>query len=261
MDNATSEAGPSEVAAARGLARPRASQRARRAVWALMVCTIAGAVAWACFTWYVKVWHVPRLEIEETNLDLGDGKPSETLHGVFRLKNTGHAPLQFTAGRSCGCTHLSPTSGTIAPGQTCDVTAGVTLHGHANSERSVRIRFHSNDPSKATVDGRAAARCPAPFRVEPAFVNFGSLLPEQLLSARAHLRIAARPGGQRVAASDIDLHCDSKVFEFDAVESSGEVLVAISARRDAGIGDHPAVIDVQLRGTGGSVAVAVQLRV
>lgn len=137
----------------------------------------------------------PHLELSTLRLDLGDGKPNETLRGEITLRNTGGAPLEFSLIKHCGCTELAPLSGTVPPGAAETLHVGIKLADHANSEKNTTVDIHSNDPELPAVQCAVLARCPAPFKVSPAFIDFGSLTAEELATASHEVRLDS-VGGQ-----------------------------------------------------------------
>jgi Protein of unknown function (DUF1573) len=201
----------------------------------LMLFAFAGTAVGGGIHFYKTVWHVPSLEIRETKLDLGNGKPNEVVRGVLRLKNTGRAPLEFSAQGSCGCTELTPKSATILPGDEQQVAIALQLAGHTNSERSVQISVKSNDPQRGEVHCSATARCPGPCRVSPAFLNFGQLTRAQLAGAVQRLRISPIEGGEPLDPDTLSIVSRSQALRIEAspedkftfrVSLTGELAVA-----------------------------------
>ena len=201
----------------------------------LMLAALVGTAVGGGIHFYRAVWHIPSLVIDESHLDLGSGKPNEVMRGSLRLKNTGRAPLEFTAQGSCGCTSLKPGSGTVMPGGELEVAVALTLASHTNSERAVQISIKSNDPRRSEVQCSAKARCPGPCRLNPAFINFGQLTRAQLASAGQLLRISPNEGDVPLDAGSLVVETRSRAFRIEASsEDSVKAEALTGATRRAG---------------------------
>ena len=151
--------------------------RARAKMFSLAFCLLCllGASSWAGIDWYQTVWNVPRLEIEQTDINLGIGSPNQVLNGQVRFKNSGNRVLEFELFPSCGCTSLSPKKGVIAPGLSAAADVAITLSSTPGSTRSVTIRISSNDPRSPDAACFVSAKCPALVVATPSVVDFGSI--------------------------------------------------------------------------------------
>lgn len=118
----------------------------------------------------------PRFVIDPAaRKDFGDGKPNELLSASLGFKNIGDEPLQFSLSASCGCTELNPHTGTVPPGGSQTIRLAVRLSEFSGSEKSVVVSVKTNDRHKAASSYTFTAKCPAPFSVAPAYVDFGSV--------------------------------------------------------------------------------------
>ena len=145
----------------------------------------------------------PRLTVSTTRLDLGDGKANEILRGSLLLRNDGGTPLEFSITKSCGCTELTPSTGTVSPGGSANIAVGIKLDGHTNTERSVMVSINSNDPKQSVVNCTARARCPAPFEVAPAFLDFGKVAPNKVASLSAGINVKLVDSERRTLRAQI----------------------------------------------------------
>jgi hypothetical protein len=220
-------------------------KRWRRA--ALAASIAIGIISSAVITaWYRQCTHVPRLTIDETRLDLGDGKPNEILRGTLRLSNAGRAPLEFTIERSCGCTEVSPSNGTIAPGETGGIAIGVQLREHSNSERTVSATIRTNDTRQPAVRCEIIARCPPQFRVEPPSANMGTLVCGQIDGAVREINVFANPP-TTPSLDDLEVKCASTAFQCKTVLiSSDHVRILLKPLIDLACGDHYGSLQLRL---------------
>ncbi len=150
----------------------------------------------------------PRLKIPACVMDLGSGKPGDTLTDNFIISNFGDAPLEFSAAAGCGCTDLTPQSGVIEPGRELSITVAVRLDS-PGSHRDIGVRFKSNDKMQSDdAVVRVIATCPYPFEVTPGRVDFGQV---------------AR--GRR---SSLDITVSTIDFSTSAPSSPGEIVISNS---------------------------------
>jgi hypothetical protein len=196
---------------------------------------------------------VPRLELSASRLDLGEGKPNELLHGSLQLRNVGSEVLEFEITASCGCTELTPRRGTIPAGNEQDVRLAVQLPDHANSERSVQLVIKTNDPQHPAAGCSIVAKCPAPFRVTPAFVDFGKISRGTTSVKPAEVRVTVAEGEHRRV-------CTRLADAAFVVVSEQPGLVRVAPAGDLAFGDHHGTLELFLEGSEDRV-VRVPLRV
>lgn len=142
----------------------------------LVVVGFIVAVLVAVRVVWLRLSAAPRLELSATQIDLGTGKPDETLTGSFVLRNAGRKPLTYQISKSCGCTSLDPRSGVLNAREEVSVSVGVKLGSHSGASKSLRLAIRSNDPRRPEATCRLLANCPAELRPSPRSVNFGATL-------------------------------------------------------------------------------------
>jgi len=92
----------------------------------------------------------PRLVVEEAEMDAGVREPGPKVEFVFRLKNTGAAPLKIIEAKgNCGCV-AAAYDREIAPGGTGTVTAVLDTAERIGMEVK-HLTVVSNDPENPTV--------------------------------------------------------------------------------------------------------------
>lgn len=149
------------------------------------------------FSFFDELKSQPKLALSTLHLDLGDGRPNQVMSGEIRLKNTGSAPLEFTISTSCGCQDASPRKGTIAPGDELPLSLTVRLPDYSGAEKAVYVVVHSNDPDRREVRCAIVARAPAPFEVNPAFIDFGRVNRDEVASLSANVHVTLPDGETR----------------------------------------------------------------
>ncbi len=87
-----------------------------------------------------------QLEANNPVFDFGKVYSGTVVKHIFRLKNTGSAPLIITAVRtSCGCTAARPTRSQLLPGEESDISVSFDTHAdHGPATRTITVL--SNDP-------------------------------------------------------------------------------------------------------------------
>ena len=90
--------------------------------------------------------HAPRIVCDQPTFEFGERDNSETVEHTFVIKNEGDLSLEISNIRAaCGCTVANITSKLIAPGETADLTARLSLRGRSGRQRK-SITVTSNDP-------------------------------------------------------------------------------------------------------------------
>jgi hypothetical protein len=124
----------------------------------------------------------------------------------------------------------------------------------------VRITVNSNDPVRPQVNCIVTARCPAPFRAEPAFINFGQLLSGARTTPVETIRIQAVANGLSVHAATPHVRHATKYFSVNTTSTpEGEPEIVVAPERHLRCGDYFDTIDIHF-GTSDSV-VRVPLHV
>jgi hypothetical protein len=86
----------------------------------------------------------PILTFEESSKDFGDITQGDKVEHVFKLENTGNAPLVISnVAATCGCTVPSWPKEPIAPGKTAEIKVTFNSAGKMGKQNSV-VRIYSN---------------------------------------------------------------------------------------------------------------------
>lgn len=155
--------------------------------------------------------------------DLGEGKPGEVLSGSFLLRNTGTEPLAFHIVAICACARLEPREGSVAPGESVEVVAGVRLR-HEGSREHVRLQVTTNDPQEPVAEYTLHARCPAPFELTPQTIDFGDVS----VGASPEIRLLVRDGqGNPLKPDGVRIEAPTNPLVSVLPEMRGEEFVAV----------------------------------
>src|SRR5690554_3546348 len=86
----------------------------------------------------------PLITFEESSKDFGDITQGDKVEHVFKLENTGNAPLIISnVAATCGCTVPSWPKEPIAPGKTAQIKVSFNSAGKIGQQNSV-VRIYSN---------------------------------------------------------------------------------------------------------------------
>src|SRR5690606_17405544 len=86
----------------------------------------------------------PVITFEESSKDFGDITQGDKVEHVFKLENTGKAPLVISnVAATCGCTVPSWPKEPIAPGKTAEIKVSFNSAGKMGKQNSV-VRIYSN---------------------------------------------------------------------------------------------------------------------
>lgn len=86
----------------------------------------------------------PVLTFKESSKDFGDITQGEKVEHVFKLENTGNAPLVISnVAATCGCTVPSWPKEPIAPGKAAEIKVTFNSKGKMGKQNSV-VRIYSN---------------------------------------------------------------------------------------------------------------------
>lgn len=218
---------------------------------ALLLSIIVGCAVFRLTT--LRPLSAPRLALSTQALDLGDGRPRQPMIGPIELANFGTAPLDFSITRSCGCTNVAPMAGTIHPGKRVAVLVTLTLPEHAGSERAVQVTVNSNDPDQPKAVCAVIARSPAPFRIEPRFLEFGSVLPQKLSETIGDFRLAKPTGEDRL----IQARLTRGSFLVSAMDQQG---ISLAPKPTLPVGEYYDTLELSLEGDGSTV-IRVPVRI
>lgn len=220
----------------------------------------------------------PRLTLSTARLDLGDGEPNEILRGELKLTNPGATAVKYALIKHCGCTELSPRSGTLGPGEKETIRVGVELPDHANSEKNTLVEVQAGNSATIVASCALVARCPAPFQVAPSYVTFGALANDELSVAREVRLWSAGATSQALLENlQIEHGNDAFVVATAVAESRGDpsaalqgptglgtgsaIEIRITLKRGLTRGDHYDVLDLRLSTSGHSMRVPLHAQV
>lgn len=188
----------------------------------------------------------PKLKFSTNRLDLGEGKPNEIVRGELILTNPGDSPVQFSLIRHCGCTELSPLSGTLPGFGKETIQVGVKLPDHSNSERGTRIEVTTVNPPIILAGCVIFARCPAPFRVTPSFINFGSVAHGAVHTSPREIRLESSEDRQPLDTEQILIEQTSDAFVIERrVPSVRSLAMRVSLKRGLPPGDYHDVLSLR----------------
>jgi hypothetical protein len=201
----------------------------------------------------------PRLGMPPYPLDLGRGKSGQIVDGSFELRNLGASPLSFKLAPSCGCSDLSPRTGSIPAGETLDIHVGIRLQDEG-AEKDVSIAVESNDPLATNERFLVRAFCAAPLMIAPRSIDFGAVARGSSPRISAQVRdeqdqpLGSRPG--------LRLSASSPAFRVEEVsEPQGERSVAVTLAADLPPGSVSGVIRVRLPDQERDLEIPVSARV
>jgi hypothetical protein len=88
--------------------------------------------------------NAPVITFEESSKDFGDITQGDKVEHVFKLENTGKAPLVISnVAATCGCTVPNWPKEPIAPGKTAEIKVTFNSAGKMGKQNSV-VRIYSN---------------------------------------------------------------------------------------------------------------------
>jgi len=86
----------------------------------------------------------PVITFEESSKDFGDITQGDKVEHVFKLENTGNAPLVISnVAATCGCTVPKWPRDPIAPGKTAEIKVSFNSAGKMGKQNSI-VRIYSN---------------------------------------------------------------------------------------------------------------------
>jgi len=193
----------------------------------------------------------PRIELSTQRLDLGDGKPNEELRGELVVTNRFAESLDFSVTTTCGCMKPKPVNGSIEPGGRQTIELGIKLPGHANSEKNAMATIHTttqrpHDPLPEAVSCAVLARCPAPFGVSPAYVDFGHVSRELCGDTAQEIRITSVRGQPPVSVEKLQVEHLQEAFQVASSAADGAVLVRVTLAPELPYGDQYDTLDLHL---------------
>lgn len=110
----------------------------------------------------------PAISVQQAEIDYGTIAQDSEPYRVFKVKNTGNAPLLITNARgSCGCTvpERSDWTPPIAPGETRDLRVRYDTHRIGQFRKRVTLTTNAGEPTVLTIKGVVNAPAPEPEAV------------------------------------------------------------------------------------------------
>lgn len=212
-----------------------------------------------------------RLTLSTTRLDLGDGKPNEIVRGELTLSNPNSSPVAFSLIKHCGCTELSPLSGTLPPRGKELIHVGLQLPAYANSEKGTSVEVRTGNPPEVVTRCVLSARCPAPFEVNPAFISFGSPTRDDVGTSSHELHLDSVGGQPPLDPETLLIEHNDDVFRVERVatlrfasaaeRAQPRVTLRVTLRPGISPGDHYDSLDLRLAGSEYSMRVPLHVNV
>ncbi len=117
----------------------------------------------------------PRIEFASTTVDFDKVTEGETLHHVFKFKNTGDATLEIVSVTpSCGCTSTLLSENKIAPGASGEIKADIVTEGQGPELHKI-ISVLTNQPGSPSVQLTITAKVQPEFVLSEPSIYFGSV--------------------------------------------------------------------------------------
>lgn len=200
----------------------------------------------------------PRLEMpafETTNL--GDGKIGQVLEGVITIRNRGSKGLTFQVDPGCGCAYVKPSAGEVGSDDTQLVRIGVRLQ-HEGTERNLRVRISTNDPSKPIAEHVFRARCPALLQVRPQVADFGQVAVGSTATVALDIRDPDGVPWNPVERKGLDFRClsESVAVEVDSTSPS-QLRLIVKLRPTAALGPVGGAVLFTLAGDDRELSVPI----
>jgi len=240
----------------------------RRSPGRLLAIVVVFAAVGAALWNYDVLWRwsaVPRgaaIALDQTRLNLGNGKPNETRTGQITFRNTGTGVLTFQMHASCGCTDVRPLSGSVSAGGVQTVHVSLRLPDNFGSEKSASITIESNDVSHPSMTVVAFATCPAPLVIRPPFVDFGAVSSGELSTITPVVLVEAPAANNPLPCKEVDARLFSPKFAVETLRTSeGKCAIKMRHIMELPPGNHSWTMEVGLKGTTEWMHVPVRIKV
>jgi len=131
----------------------------------------------------------PRIFCEEPTFDFGSRDASETVDHTFVLKNTGTADLEIQRVQAaCGCTTAEVEKKIVPPGESCRISAKLSLAGRGGSVQRP-ILVESNDPIDSNFQLVMKGIIGADFQITPSTMVLRKNTPDATATASAIVKM------------------------------------------------------------------------
>ena len=183
----------------------------------------------------------PSLVCEQPVFTFGDWDSNSNMVHAFVLTNAGTGPVVIRNVRtSCGCTTAQLATGTLAPGQTTELTAVLSLKGRRGLQHKT-IRVESNDPVRPVLGLDLTGNVVNVIQVEPDGVHFEGLGRNDVAEKEVMVT-----GMSNVTFTVLKVECASPLFSatVDPVEEGRRYRVKIRAEAPRPDGRCATTVDI-----------------
>lgn len=119
----------------------------------------------------------PVMEVSELKHDFGSIEPDQVLEHTFPIKNVGDATLTIDGLRSsCGCVTLEMSSLEIPPEGSADLVAELDPQHYGGPSPNISAYVYANDPEREITVFNVVAEITPEFVIEPATLDFGTVV-------------------------------------------------------------------------------------
>jgi hypothetical protein len=148
---------------------------------------------------------------------LSADSPGKIAEGVYQLQNHGEKPVDFKVQAWGQPASISPSEGTLAPGEIRAIRYGVRLTS-IKDQAFVTLAFTSNEPGNPTITRVVRGEIPSPFEFDPSSLQFGRLKPGVKTSKT--LAVKVKRGG----TDKVDVIVDHPSIHIERVDSEGSTI-------------------------------------
>lgn len=141
----------------------------------LLLMTIVLIGTLGCIALAVRHSRVPAVSFDHLSVDFGESSPGEQLERIFRISNTGRAPLRISrVSSTCDCSTTTLSRDELAPGESAELKAIVKVRKFSYSTIA-KVAVHTNDPKRPVTILSLEARVSPRFELLPSHIDFGSV--------------------------------------------------------------------------------------
>jgi hypothetical protein len=120
----------------------------------------------------------PRVEFNETEVDLGTSLSHKSVAHAFHFANTGNGPLEVKVAKtSCGCAAAVVSEGGVEPGQigTVELKYSASMNGLRHGQQLFTAELSTNDPEQPRLIVTMKLELVHVVEVVPSTLDFGIL--------------------------------------------------------------------------------------
>ncbi len=148
---------------------------------------------------------------------LSADSPGKIAEGVYQLQNHGDKPVDFKIQAWGQPASISPSEGTLEPGEIRAIRYGVRLTS-IKDQAFVTLAFTSNEPGNPTITRIVRGEIPSPFEFDPSSIQFGRLKPAVKQSKT--LAVKVKRGG----IENVHVIVDYPSIHVDRLDSAGSTI-------------------------------------